>query len=128
MQLIFLLQTAQNGNRILDCGLGHKHRLKAAGQRRVFFDMFAIFIQRGGADTMQLTARQCGLEQVGGVHRAIPLARAHQRVHFVNEQNHATFSGGHLIEHALEALLKFTAIFGAGNQRAHVQRQQFFIA
>ena len=57
-------------------------------QRRVALDVLAVLVQRGGADALQLAARQGGLEQVGNVHAAAAAAaaaahraRAHQRVH-----------------------------------------------
>ena len=49
--------------------------------------MFAVFVQRGRADTVQFTARQRRLDQVGGIHRTVGFARANQRVHLVDEQH-----------------------------------------
>ncbi len=34
---------------------------------------------------------------------------------------------GHLVQHGLQPLLELAAIFGAGDQRAHVERQQFLV-
>ena len=70
----------------------HEHRLEAPRQRRVLLDMFAVFVERGGADAMQLAARERGLQQVGGIHRAFGFAGADQRVHLVDEQD--DFAGG----------------------------------
>ena len=64
-----------------------KDRLEAARQRGVLLDVLAVFVERGRADAMQLAARQRGLQQVGGVHRAVGLAGADQRVHLVDEQD-----------------------------------------
>ena len=64
-----------------------EHRLEAARERRVLLDMLAVFVERGGADAMQFAARQRRLQQVGGIHRAIGLAGADQRVHLVDEQD-----------------------------------------
>ena len=73
--------------RILDRRLGDEHRLEPARQRRVLFDVLAVFVERGGADAMQFAARQRRLQQVGRVHRAVSLAGADQRVHLVDEQD-----------------------------------------
>ena len=35
--------------------------------------------------------------------------------------------GGHLVEHGLQPLLEFAAIFRAGDQRAHVEREQLLV-
>ena len=108
-------------------GCGDEHRLEAPRQRRVLLDVLAVFVERRGADAMQLAARQRRLQQVGGVHRAVRLAGADQRVHFVDEQDDAALGRGHFVEHRLQPLLEFAAIFRAGDQRAHVERQQLLV-
>ena len=89
VQLVFLLDAAQDRDRILDRRLAHEHRLEAPRQRRVLLDMLAVFIERRGADAMQFAARQRRLEQIGCIHRAIGLAGADQRMHLVDEQDDA---------------------------------------
>ncbi len=76
---------------------------------------------------MQFAARQRRLEQVRGVHGAVGLARADQRVHFVDEENVGAGGGRYLLQHGLKALLEFTAIFGAGDERAEIEREQFLV-
>lgn len=51
------------------------------------FDVLAVFVQRGGADAMQLTARQRRLEHVAGIHRAVGLAGADHGVQLIDEQD-----------------------------------------
>ena len=87
MDLVFLLDAAQDRDRVLDRRLADEDGLEAPRQRRVLLDMFAVFVERGGADAMQFAARQRRLQQVGGVHRAVRLAGADQRVHLVDEQD-----------------------------------------
>src|SRR5690606_4560878 len=66
MLLVLFLQPAQDGDRILHRRLGNEDRLEAACQRCILLDIFAVFVQRGGADAVQLAARQGGLQQVRG--------------------------------------------------------------
>ena len=80
--------------------------------------MLAIFVERGRADAVQFAARQCGLQEVRGVHRAIGLAGPDESMHFVDEQDDAARGRGDLVQHALKALLKLAAIFRAGDERA----------
>ena len=68
-------------------GLADEHRLEAPGQGGVLLDVLAVLVERGGADAVQRAAGQLRLEQVGGVHRAVRLAGADQRVHLVDEQD-----------------------------------------
>ena len=108
-------------------GCADEHRLEAPRQRRVLLDVLAVFVERGRADAMQLAARQRRLQQVGGVHRAVGLAGADQRVHLVDEQDDAALGRRDLVEHRLQPLLELAAIFRAGDQRAHVERQQLLV-
>ena len=127
VQFVFFLEAAQDRDRVLDRRLGDEHRLEAARERGVLLDMFAIFVERGRADAMQFAARQRRLQQVGGVHRAIRLAGADQRVHLVDEQDDAALGRGDFVEHGFQALLEFAAIFRAGDQRAQVEREQLLV-
>ena len=127
MLLVFVLQAAQDRDGVLHARLGHEHRLEAPRQRGVFLDMLLVFVERGGADAVQFAARQRRLEQIGGVHRAVGLAGADQRMHLVDEQNDAAVRGGDLLQHGLQPLLEFAAIFGAGDHRAEIEREQLLV-
>ena len=127
MLLVLVLQAAQDRDGVLHARLGHEHRLEAPRQRRVLLDMLLVLIERGRADAVQLAARERRLEQVGRIHRAVRLAGADQRVHLVDEQDDAAVRGRHLVEHGLEPLLELAAVFRAGDQRAHVEREQLLV-
>ncbi len=127
VHLVLLLQAAQDRDGVLHRGLADEHRLEPAGQGRVLLDVLAVLIQRGGADAVQLAARQSGFQQVGGVHRPVALAGPDQGVHLVDEQDDRALGGRDLAEHGLQALLELAAIFRAGDQAAHVERQQLLV-
>ena len=69
---------------------------------RVLFDIFAVFIQRGGTHAVQFAPRQRRLDQVGRIHRAIRFARADQRVHLVDEQDDFTGGGFDFLQDAIQ--------------------------
>ena len=127
VKLVLLLQPAQDRDGVRNARLADEHGLEAPLQRRVLLDIFAIFVERRRADAVQLAARQRRLQQIARVHRAFGFAGADERVHLVDEQD--DLAGGllHLVEHALQALLELAAIFRAGDQRAHVERQQALV-
>ena len=122
--LVLLLEAAQDRDGVLDGGLADEHRLEAPRERRVLLDVLAVLVERGGADAVQLAARERGLQHVGGVHRALGLAGADQGVQLVDEQDDVALGRGHLLQHGLEALLELAAVLRAGDQRAEVERQQ----
>src|SRR5690606_3536695 len=121
---VALLQAAQDGDGVLDAGLAHEHLLEAALEGGVLLDVLAVLVESGGADAVQLAAGQGRLEHVAGVHGALGLAGADHGVQLVDEQDDLALVPGQVVEHGLEALLELAAELGAGDQRAHVQRQQ----
>ena len=86
VHLVAFLEPAENRDGVLHAGFGHIHRLEAALQRSIFLDVFAVFIQGGGADGAQLAAGQGRLEEVGCIHGALAAGTgSHQGVQLVNE-------------------------------------------
>ena len=64
------------------------------------------------------------LQQVAGVHGALGLAGADDGMQLVDEEDDAPALGLDLGEHGLEPLLELAAVLGAGDQGAHVEREQ----
>ena len=118
--LVAALDAAQNLDRLLLSRLVDHHRLEAPLQRRVALDILAILVKRRRADRLKLAARERRLEDVGRVKRALGAARADDRMELIDEQDAARLLD--LVHHPLEALLELAAIFGAGHQRAHIER------
>ena len=121
VQFVSFLQAAQNRDRVFHRGLGDQDWLKAPFKRGVLLDIFAIFVERGGADCAQLAASQRRLQHVRRVHRAFGRARAHQRVQFVDEQDDLPVGLGDFLEHSFQAVFKFAAILGSRDQGGEIQ-------
>ena len=128
MQFVFLLQAAQNRDRVLDTRLGHEHGLEAPRKCCILLDILAVFIERGRPDAMKFAAGKRRLQQVGCVHCAFRSARTHDGVHLVDEQNDVPVTVGHFVEHGLEPFFELAAILRAGDESPHVERQQLFVA
>ena len=125
--LVALLQTAQDGNGVLHRRLIHLYRLETSFQSSVLLDVLPVFIQSGGADTVQLASCQHGFEHVSGVHAALRLACAHNGMQLVDEQNDLPVAVLHILQHRLQTLLKFAPVLGSCHQRAHVQGKNLLI-
>ena len=128
VDFVTLLQAAQNRNRVFHARLVHQHFLETPLQRRIFFNVLAIFVQSGRADAVQLAARQSGFEHIARVHCAVGFARAHQRVDFVDENQRVAVVFRQIVQHCFQAFFKFAAVFRARNQRRQIQHQQAFAA
>ena len=64
MDFVAFLQPAQDRDGVLNRRLADHHRLEPTLQRRVFLNVFPVFLQRRRADGMKLPARELGLEHV----------------------------------------------------------------
>ena len=127
VQRVLFLQPAQDRDRVFHRRLIHEHLLKAPLERRVLLHVLAVLVERRGADTVQLAARERGLQHVAGVHRAFGLAGADHRVQLVDEQDHLAFLLREIVQHGLQALLELAAKFRARDQRAHVEREDALV-
>src|SRR5579872_7531356 len=102
VDFIPLAQPAQDRDRILDRRFADHHRLEAALESRVLFDVLAVFVKRGGADRVQFTAREHRLEHVRSVHRTFGGPGADDGVQFVDEQYDVALALRDLLEHGFE--------------------------
>ena len=128
MHRVTLLQAAQDGDRVLDRGLVDQHLLEAPLERGVLLDVLAVFVERRRADAVQFAARERGLQHVARIHGALGLAGADHGVQLVDEQDHAAFLLREVVQHRLEPFLELAAELRAGDQRAHVEREDALVA
>ena len=87
MHLVTLFQAAQNRDRVFHIRLADKYNLESSLESRIFFDVFAVFVQCGRADSSQLSASKGRLQHVGSVNRTLRCSSANQRVQFIDEQD-----------------------------------------
>ena len=127
VQLVALLQAAQDGDGRLHARLAHQHLLEAALERRVLLDVLAVLVERGRADAVQLAARERGLEHVAGVDRALGLAGADHGVQLVDEDDGVALVLRQLLQHRLQALFELAAVLRAGEERGHVEHQHALV-
>ncbi len=122
VDLVALLQAAQDRDRVLDARLADEHGLEPALERGVLLDVLAVLVERRRADRAQLTAREHRLEHVAGVHRALRGTGTDDRVQLVDEHDDLAFRVGDLLQDGLQPVLKFPSVLGAGDHRAQVER------
>ena len=126
VQLVALLQPAQDRDGGFDARLVDQHLLEAALECRVLLDVLAVLVERGGADAVQFAARERGLQHVAGIDRAFGLAGTDHRVQLVDEQDDAARLGGDFLQHGFQTLLELAAILRPGEQARHVEHQHPF--
>ena len=126
--LVALFQSAQDGDGVFGSRFVDHYGLEAAFEGLVLLEILLVFFQRGGTDAAEFAACQSRFENVGRIHGAFALTGTHEGVDFVDEEDDATLSGGHFVDHALEALFKFAFVFGTGHECAHVEREDALVA
>ena len=127
VHFVFLLQAPEDGDGVLNRGLGHHDGLEAALQGGVFFDVLAVLVDGGGAHAMQFPPGQGRFDHVGGVHGALRGPGAHQGVELIDEHDDLAVGLGHFLEHRLETVFEFAPELGAGNERPQVQGHQALV-
>ena len=118
-----LLQSAQDRDGVFLRGRVHHNRLETTLQRGILLHVLAVLVKRRRTHAVQLAARKHRLQHVARVGGAFRLARAHDRVDFVDEQDDASVRRLDLVQHGLQALLELAAVLRAGHERRHVERE-----
>ena len=123
MPLQSRFQSPQNGHRSLMIRLMDHHRTKPSVKRRIFFNKFAVFLHRCGAQHLQLSPTQSRFEDIGRINSAFRCTGAHNGMHFIHEQDHIATSAD-LCQHIPKPLFKFSSVFGACHQICHIQTDE----
>ena len=92
VDFVAFLESAEDGDRILDAWLIDHHRLEPAFEGGILFNVFPIFVQRGRADRAEFAARELGFEKIRGIHRPLGGTRTDDGVEFVNKENDLAFA------------------------------------
>ena len=127
MDLVALLEAAEDRDRVLHRRLFHVDRLEAPLERRVLLDVLLVLVEGRRADGPQLPARERRLEHVGGVHGPLGGAGADERVQLVDEEDDRPLRLLDLLEDGLQAVLELAPVFRPGDHRAQVERDDALV-
>ena len=127
MLFVFGSKSFENKNGLFNRRRFDFHALKTAFQRGVFLDVFAVLVERGGADALHFTSAERGLDDVRGIHGAFSRAGADDGVQFVYEQNDI-FRPANFVHHRFDALFELAAVLCAGDHQRKVQSNHPLVA
>lgn len=97
--------------------------MEAAFESGIFFDVFAVFIEGGCADTVEFAAGEHRFKHVAGVDGAFGFTSTDDGVKFVDEEDNSAIAVFDFFEDGFETFFKFAAVFGAGEEGAHVEAE-----
>ena len=127
MRLITVAQPLHDAQGLLLVGLADRDGLETALEGAVLLQVLAVFVDGGGADDLNLAARQRRLEDGGGIDGALGRTRADKRVHLIDEQDDVA-GVLDLLDALLQAVLELAAVLAARHKGGHVEREQAFAA
>jgi hypothetical protein len=127
VNLVSLLESAQDRDRVLDRRLVHVDRLETALQRGILLDVLLVLGERRRSDRAQLAAGERRLQHVRGVHRAFRRPGPDDRVELVDEQDDRAFRLLDLLQHGFQPVLELAAVLGARDHRAQIERDEAFV-
>src|SRR6266545_1986976 len=104
----------------------HLDRLEAAQEAPVLLDVLAILLERRRPDAGDLSAREGGLQDVGGVERPFGRARADQGVDLVDKDDEIWILP-QFPDDSFQSLLELAAVLRAGHDQGEVQRQDLLL-
>src|SRR6185437_2374898 len=122
VRFIPVLQTPQDRYCVIHTGLVDHHFLEPPFERLIAFEEFLVFIERSCPDGPQLPSRQCGLQDIGGIHRSFPPAGADQRMYLIDKKDDLPITSRHLFNNAFQPLFELTLILSPRDKEAHVER------
>ena len=125
--LIVVGDALENFERVLHARLVDDDGLEAALERGVLLDMLAVLVEGRRADDLNLAARERRLENVGGVHAALGVARADDVVYLVDHEDDVAELAD-LLDQALHAAFKLAAELRPGDERRQVEEVDFLVA
>ena len=118
--LVVVGDALENFERILHARLVDRDGLEAALERGVLLDVLAVLVEGRRADDLNFAAREGGLQDIGGVHAALGVARADDVMHLVDDENDVAELAD-LLDKTLHAALELAAELRAGDERGRGQ-------
>src|SRR5690606_25305644 len=91
IDLVFVLYTAKNGDRVLNTRLVGIDSLKSADECFVLFEIFLVFVRRSSTDGVQLTPGESRFEDIRRVHRSSSATCPDQGMDLINKENNLPF-------------------------------------
>ena len=124
---VALLKATQYGNGILYRRLINHNRLETPLQGRILLYILSVFIQGGGAYTVQLASCQHGFEHIACIKSSVGLACAYYGMQLIYKEDYLTVTLLYLFKHGFKTLLKLAPVLGSRNQSTHVQAKDLLI-
>ena len=125
--LIPFLQSTKNGNGVFHSRLIYHNRLEPTFQGSVFFNIFPILIQSGGADAVKFSSCQHRFQHISGIHGTVSLTCPYDQMELINKQYDLSFAFLYFFQNGFQPFLELASVFGARHQSPHIQSKDLLI-
>ena len=127
MNLVFFLESPENGHAFLDGRFVDVNLLEPALEGGVLFYVLSVLVESRRPYAVKFSAGEGGLQHVRGVHGAVGGTRSHHGVYLVYEEDCFPFRLGDFPEHGLEPFFELPPVLGSGHQRPDVEGDELFV-
>ena len=124
VHFVALFEATQNCDGVFDRRLTNVDLLETTFERRIFFDVLAVFVERGCTNHVQLAASQHRLDHVARIHGSFAGARTNNGVDLIDKRDDLTGRIDDLFEHRLEPLFEFAAVLRARQHGGNIEADQ----
>ena len=124
--LVFWPEAVEDLDGLFDGGGFDFDLLETAFECGVFLDVFAVFVECGGADALHFPAAEGGFDDVRGVHGAFGGSCSHDGVELIDEEDHV-FRAPDLVHHGFDPLFELAAVFRACDHEGEVEGDDLFV-
>ena len=119
--LVVLCNAVQHLNGLVNGRLVDSNRLETAFQRRILFDILAVFFKCCCTDHLDLATGKRRFQNVRRIHRAFGISCADQIVNLVNKQDDVSLLL-YLCDQTLDTAFELPTELCSGNQRGQIQQ------
>ena len=127
MLFILRAEAIENLDRIFDRRRIHDNRLETAFKSRILLDVLAVFVKSRSANALEFTTCKGGLKDVRSIEAAFRAACPHNRVEFIDKENHGIANALEFHDEALHAFFELATILCTSHHSSNVKRHNALV-
>ena len=113
--------------RVFDRRRIHYNRLETAFKSRILFNILAVFVKSSRTNALEFATSKRWLENVRCIKAAFGAACAHNRVEFINKENHRIANTLEFRNEALHAFFELSAILCTRHHSGNIKRHDALV-
>src|SRR5262245_53673323 len=121
MFFVTLLNVGKDFYRLVNRSGFYQYALEPSVQGAIFFNLLTVLIQSSSANALYFSSCQSGLKHIGSIEGAGCTACTYNSMYLIDEKNYL-WRFLQLVHYGFHSFLELSAVFGTGNKRSQVER------